>query len=183
MVTNGLQMHFCTWLGYSAPFLPPIRGNCCGQMWCTRLHDSHFSLSKTTIMRDWYYLHLTRLVPGMKIIKSQNGSCWKGHLFPQDVTILVSGLSHALWWGHWSHLEWAVSSKGQPWLFITEVSAAPPTAPGHPHPVQHGPDRTKLFGHPLVLCVSRVANSSWSFRGVSFPSFQCSPPLGGNLEP
>lgn len=59
----------------------------------------------------------------------------------------------------------------------------PLTAPGHPHLVQHGPDRTKLFGHPLVLCVSRVADSSWSFRGVSFPSFQCSPPLGGNLEP
>lgn len=71
-------------------------------------------------------------------------------LFLQHHHLGCQGLSQGLWWGHWICLEWTVASKGSlGCLPQTSLQHLLP-APGHPHVVEHGPDRTKLFGHSLV---------------------------------
>lgn len=54
--------------------------------------------------------------------------------FPQGTITLATGLGHAMRWGHWSGLEWAVSSTEQPWPLITEVPEASPASIWAPAP-------------------------------------------------
>lgn len=54
--------------------------------------------------------------------------------FPRGAAILAAGPSHAVWWGHWSWLELAVSGTGQPRPLLTEEPLLP--APCHMQTLQ-----------------------------------------------
>jgi len=64
--------------------------------------------------------------------------------FPRGTTTLAAGLSHAQWCVHWSRLEPAISSTGQPRLLLAEAVLQPPTAS-----TWAPPPNTTLF--PLLL--------------------------------
>lgn len=116
---------------------------------------------------------------------SQTAFCpFLNTLFLKHHHLGCQGLSQGLWWGHWISLEWAVASKGQPWLLITEIPAASPASTWAPTPGTEWPSQNQTLWSlsGALWCIGWLIHPAPS-EGSLFPSLQCSPPLGGNLEP